>query len=85
VPDPGFSWQRLGWLRGDPPSGHRRIRQSAFARRLPAIAPAPQQKGSDAGALRGELQPAARYCGKRPDFADHRGDAGGAQPFFHRP
>jgi hypothetical protein len=85
VPDPWFSWQRLRWLRGDPPSGHRRIRQSAFARRLPAIAPAPQQKGGDAGAFRGELQSAARHHGERSDFTDYRGDAWGAQPLFHSP
>jgi len=53
--------------------------------RLPAIAPAPQQKGGDAGAFRGELQPAARHCRKRPDLADHGEDAGSAQPLFHRP
>ena len=71
--------------RSDPPSGCGRIRQSAFTRRLPPIAPAPQQKGDDAGALRGELQPAAHHRGEHPDFADHRDDAGSAQPLLHRP
>ena len=71
--------------RGDAPSGYSRVRQSAFTRRLPAIAPAPQQKGGDAGAFRGELQSAARHHGERPDFADNCGDAWGAQPFLHRP
>jgi len=70
---------------GDPPSGYRRIRQSTFARRLSSVAPAPQQKSGDAGALRGELQPAARHGGECSDFTDHRGDAGSAQAFLHRP
>jgi hypothetical protein len=35
--------------------------------------------------FRSELQPAARRRGKRPDLADHRGNAGGAQPLLHRP
>jgi hypothetical protein len=35
--------------------------------------------------FRGELQSPARHCGKHADFADHRGDAGSAQSFLHRP
>ena len=35
--------------------------------------------------LCGELQPAARHCGERPDLADHGEDAGDAQPLLHRP
>jgi len=31
------------------------------------------------------LQPAARHHGERADFADHRGDAGSAQPLLHHP
>jgi hypothetical protein len=83
--DPGLDSVELGREGGDAPSGHRCIRQSALARRLPAIAPAPQQKSGDAGAFRGELQPAARHCGKRSDFTDHRNNAGSAQSFLHRP
>jgi len=64
TPNSGFSRQTLRRQRGDPPSGYRRVRQTAFTRRLPAVAPAPQQKSGDAGTFRGELQPAARYCGE---------------------
>ena len=35
--------------------------------------------------FRGELQPTARHRWKHAHFADHRGDAGSAQPFLHRP
>ena len=85
MPDPGLSPSGLRRQRGDPPSGYRRIRQSAFARRQPPVAPAPQQEGGDAGALRGELQPAARHHREGADFADHCGNAGAAQSFLHRP
>src|SRR6516162_9796744 len=88
IPSPacgGGNGRGLRRQRSDPPSGHRRIRQIAFAHCLPAVAPAPQQKGGNAGALRGELQPAARDRRERSDFADHRGDAGSAQPLLHRP
>jgi hypothetical protein len=71
--------------RGDLPPSCRGIRLGAFARRLTSIPPAPQQKGDNAEAFRGELQTAARHCGERPDFADHCGDPGGAQPLLHRP
>jgi hypothetical protein len=47
--------------------------------------PTPQQQGGDAGTLGGELQPATRHHRQPADFADHRGDSGGAQPFFERP
>ena len=85
MPDPGLSpsWQRRE--RGNAPASYGGVRQSALARRLPAIAPAPQQKGGDAGAFRGELQSAARHHGERPDFADNCDNARGAQPFLHRP
>jgi hypothetical protein len=70
---------------GDPPSGCGRIRQSAFAHRLSAIAPASQEKGSGAGVFRGKLQAAARNCAKRPDFADDCDNAGSVQPLLHCP
>ena len=85
MPDPRLAEAGTRRQRGDAPPGYSRVRQSAFARRLPAVAPAPQQKSGDAGAFRGELQSAARHHGERPDFADYRGDARGAQPLFHRP
>src|SRR5207248_1563258 len=47
------SWQRRE--RGNAPASYGGVRQSALARRLPTFAPAPQQKGGDAGAFRGEL------------------------------
>ena len=85
MPDPRLAEAGTRRQRGDAPAGYSRVRQSAFARRLPAVAPAPQQKGGDAGAFRGELQSAARHHGERPDFTDYRGNARGAQPFLHRP
>src|SRR5580700_11516792 len=71
--------------RGDPPAGQGRARPLAFGQRLRAIAPPPQHKGGDAGALGGELQPAAGDHRQPPDLADHGGKAGGAQPLLHRP
>jgi hypothetical protein len=85
APDSRLSPRGLRRQRGDPPPGYRRIRQNALARRLSSVAPAPQQEGGDAGALCGELQPAARHRGESSDFTDHRGDAGSAQAFLHRP
>ena len=71
--------------RGDPPAGHGRARPLAFGHRLFAIAPAPQQKSGNAGALGGELQPAAGDHRQSPDLADDGGKAGGAQSFLDRP
>ena len=51
APHPGLpAGGRDGKCR-DAPAGRGRIRQHPLARRLPAIAPAPQQKSGDAGAL----------------------------------
>jgi hypothetical protein len=71
--------------RRHPPAGQGGARPLAFGRRLFGIAPAPQQKRGDAGALGGELQPPAGDHRQAPHLADHGGEAGHAQPFFHRP
>ena len=56
------------------------------ARRLAAAAPAPQQQGGDAGALGGELQPAARHHRQPPrPRRPPRRCPGAAQPLLHRP
>ena len=85
MPDPRLSPRRPRRQCGNPPAGHCCIRQCAFPRRLPPFAPAPQQKGGDAGAFCCELQSAARHRRKRPDFADHCDNAWGTQPLLHRP
>jgi len=71
--------------RGDPPAGRGRARPLALGHCFLGIAPAPQQEGGDAGALGSELQAAAGDHRQAPHFAGHRGEAGRAQPFFHRP
>jgi hypothetical protein len=87
----------LGWRaraffgrrqRPDPPAGRGGARPFALNRRLDAAAPPPQQKGGDAGALGGQLQPAARHHRQPSDLGDDRGQPclrPGAQPLFDRP
>src|SRR5437588_7372402 len=84
LPKPGVIDVARGQCR-DAPAGHGRARPLAFALRLLAIAPAPQQKSGDAGALGGKLQAAARHERQSPDLADDRDKTGGAQPFLDRP
>jgi hypothetical protein len=84
LPKPGVIDVARGQCR-DAPAGHRGARPLAFARRLLAIAPAPQQKSGDAGALGGKLQAAARHERQSPDLANDRDKTGGAQPFLDRP
>src|ERR1051326_7349465 len=84
LPQPGIISLARGQCR-DAPAGHGGARPLAFSRGFRAVAPAPQQKGRDAGMLGGELQPAAGDKRQSPDLADHRDEAGGAQPFFDGP
>src|SRR5437588_6634545 len=84
LPKPGVIDVSRGQCR-DAPAGHGRARPLAFALRLLAIAPAPQQKSGDAGALGGKLQAATRHERQSPDLADDRDKTGGAQPFLDRP
>src|ERR1051326_403458 len=79
MPEPGVIDVARGQGR-DAPARHGGARPLAFSGRLLAIAPAPQQKGRDAGMLGGELQAAAGDEREAPDLADHRGETGGAQP-----